>query len=151
MRDFDQLHDAEALESKTTPTKGKKADKPVKKVADMPVHVEAEPASTHKDLKLNIPKDIKYMSQLPPQQQQQPRQDAKPAKKHREERRDVIPKADLVNPSAFDARKDPFSIDFEKIALRRAAKQSEFQRKYEDEYRPWDADHGGRYVYRGEH
>lgn len=35
--------------------------------------------------------------------------------------------------------------------MQRAAKQSEFQRKYEDEYRPWDAAHGGRYTYHGEH
>ena len=33
----------------------------------------------------------------------------------------------------FKARRDPFSIDFEKIAARRAAKQYMFKRDEEDE------------------
>ena len=71
--------------------------------------------------------------------------------KRKEEKKDVIPQADLAAPGAFQARRDPFSIDFEKIALQRAAKQADFQRKYEDEYYPWDQEHGGRFALHGEH
>ena len=51
----------------------------------------------------------------------------------------------------FQARRDPFSIDFERIAAERAAKQYQFKRDEEDEQKPWDVVHGGRYSYHGEH
>lgn len=35
--------------------------------------------------------------------------------------------------------------------MQRAAKQAQFQMKYEDEYYPWDIVHGGRFAYHGEH
>ena len=59
-----------------------------------------------------------------------------------------MPTVDL---SSFQAKRDPMGIDFEKIAMRRAAKQASFRRKEEDESTPWDNVHGGRYTYSGEH
>ena len=47
--------------------------------------------------------------------------------------RPMVPMVDISRPDAFAPRKDPFAIDFEKIAMRRAAKQAEFKRKYDDE------------------
>ncbi len=58
---------------------------------------------------------------------------------------------DVSHPDSFATRRDPFSIDFEKIALRRAAKQAEFHHKYDDEAHPHDLVHGGRYSYHDEH
>ena len=43
------------------------------------------------------------------------------------------PRVDISRPDSFQARRDPFSLDFEKIALRRAAKQAEFHHKYDDD------------------
>ena len=47
-----------------------------------------------------------------------PKQQRKP-----EQKEDAVPQVDL---SVFQARRDPFSIDFEKIAMRRAAAQAKF-------------------------
>ena len=35
--------------------------------------------------------------------------------------------------------------------MQRAAKQYQFKREEEDEQKPWDNVHGGRYSYHGEH
>ena len=66
-----------------------------------------------------------------------------------EEKSDMISEVDL-SMGAFNPRRDPFSIDFEKIAGERAAKQYQFQKKEGDEQNPWDVVHGGRFTYKGE-
>ena len=92
-----------------------------------------------------MPKHIEHVIDLPPQKP------SKRQRKHKEDKRDIIPQADLAYPGAFLPKQDPYAIDFEKIALLRAAKQADFQRKYKDEQKPWDLVHGGRFTYQGEH
>ena len=53
------------------------------------------------------------------------------ASKPQEEKRDLVPQTDMLGPDVFMAHKDPMMIDFERIAMRRAAKQASFQRKYD--------------------
>ena len=61
------------------------------------------------------------------------------------------PRVDVSRPDSFSARRDPFSIDFEKIALRRAAKQAEFHHKYDDEQNMREYMLGDRFTKHGDY
>lgn len=109
--------------------KPKQPKKPaVKHVTDLP-----EPEAPQKKSKKETSEKKKKSekSKAKDKKSKQTKEDQKP--KRKEEKKDFIPKADQISPTAFKARRDPFSIDFEKIALQRSAKQAEFRRKYDDQ------------------
>ena len=101
-----------------------KAPKNIKHVVDLPV--QDPPSDKKKSEKKKKKKKAKKTKPEVTETKALTKKPKYPDQHHFEVSKDAIPPVDLTSPGAFSTHRDPFSIDFEKIAMRRAAKQHEF-------------------------